>query len=172
MGARRSGSGLPPTARHIKSSLANSTPVTDGDKIVVLFGAIGKLVAYDREGKVALAARPRADRQRRHPSGTAGWGHASSPILYDGKVIVQADRHRDSWLAAYALADGKEAWRIPATTCRAGPPPPWSRRRAATSWWSTRMTIRAYDPKNGKELWHLGPNSEVVVSDPASRETA
>ena len=37
------------------------------------------------------------------------WGPASSPVIFDDRVIVQNDRHKDSFLAAYDLATGKEA---------------------------------------------------------------
>ena len=40
-------------------------------------------------------------------AGTAQWGHASSPILYKDLVIVQADRVKDSFLAAYPRQDGR-----------------------------------------------------------------
>ena len=41
----------------------------------------------------------------------AQWGFASSPIIYDGKVIVQCDVQKDSFLAVFDLATGRELWR-------------------------------------------------------------
>jgi len=162
----------PTVRRHLKSSLANATPVTDGRKVVVLFGAVGVLAAYDFTGE-KLWQRDVGVLDCNDPqAGVAEWGHASSPILHDGLVILQGDRRKDSFLAAYKLATGEEVWRVP---------------RDETSTWATpnvlvsganaseRMpaelvtngrTVRAYDPKNGKLLWTLGPNSEVVVATP------
>jgi outer membrane protein assembly factor BamB len=158
--------GVPGTLRHTKSSLANSTPVTDGERVVVLFGAVGKLAAYDLAG-APLWQRDVGILDSNDPqSGTDEWGHASSPILAGDRVIVQADRRKDSFLAAYRLSDGAEVWRVarsePSTwatpTLVAGP--------AGDELVVNGPTIRAYDPRSGAELWRLGPNSEVVVSTP------
>lgn len=162
--------GKPGAGRHIKSSQANSTPVTDGDKVVALFGAVGKLAVFDKDGKLIWQRELGVLDSPDPPSGTAGWGHASSPILAHGRIIVQADQHRDSFLAAYELADGKEVWRIPRSdlaswaTPTLVPAPPGSGRSDELV--VNGITIRAYDPRTGAELWRLGPNSEIVVSTP------
>ena len=39
------------------------------------------------------------------------WGHASSPIIYKNVAIVQCDQQKGSFLAAFDLETGKEAWR-------------------------------------------------------------
>ena len=41
------------------------------------------------------------------------WGPASSPVIFGNTVLVQNDRHKNSFLAAYDLATGKELWRTP-----------------------------------------------------------
>ncbi len=158
--------GKPGAARHIKASQANSTPVTDGDKVVALFGAVGKLAVYDKDGKLVWQRDLGVLDSPDPPSGTAGWGHASSPILVDGRVIVQADLHRGSFLAAYELADGKEAWRTPRSDLSSWATPALVKAAGGDELVVNGITIRAYDPKNGKELWRLGPNSEIVVSTP------
>ena len=158
--------GAPTVRRHLKSSLANSTPATDGERVVVLFGAVGVLAAYDFAGE-GLWRRDVGVLDANDPqSGSAEWGHASSPILYGDLVLIQGDRRKDSFLAAYRLTDGEEAWRVP---------------RPEPSTWATPnvlpapsgdelivngQTIRAYDPKSGRELWTLAPNSEIVVATP------
>jgi hypothetical protein len=47
--------------------------------------------------------------------GNAGWFFdpdseyaASSPVIYKNTVILQCDRQKDSFIAAYDLKDGKE----------------------------------------------------------------
>src|SRR6185436_8706430 len=105
-------------------------------------------------------------------SGTDEWGHASSPILYGDLVLVQGDRNKDSFFAAYRLATGEEVWRI-------------SREELST--WSTPnilpapsgdelipngQTTRAYAQRPGKPLWSLKPNSEVVVASPVAGPTS
>jgi outer membrane protein assembly factor BamB len=162
--------GPPGVRRHLKSSLSNSTPATDGKTVVVLFGPVGVLAAYDATGallwKKDIGILDCNDPQ----AGVAEWGHASSPILYRDKVIVQADRRKESFLAAYALKDGKEVWRV------ARPEPStWSTPNVLAAPTGDELvtngqTIRGYDPSTGKQLWSLGPNSEVVVSTPVIAE--
>ena len=154
------------TARHIKSSHANSTPVTDGEKVVVLFGAVGKLAAYDKDGKILWQNELGPLDSTDPPSGTAGWGHAASPILAGDKIVVQVDRHKDSYLAAFALADGKEIWRTARADFSSWSTPTLYSSPAGEELVVNGTTIRGYDPKTGAELWKLGPNSEVVVSTP------
>jgi outer membrane protein assembly factor BamB len=158
--------GIPRTKRHTKSSQASCTPVTDGRVVVAWFGSEG-LYAYDLAGKLLW----KQDLGRID----AGWffdpdyewGAASSPVIYKDLVILQVDRQKDSFVAAYRLKDGTEAWRtareeIPSwgtPTVYQGPP----RDELVTH--ATKF-IRAYDPATGKELWRLGPNSEITTPTP------
>jgi outer membrane protein assembly factor BamB len=158
--------GVPKIKRHIKSSHANPTPATDGRHVVAYFGSEG-LYCYDLEGRplwqhdvgmIDVGAFNDPDLQ---------WGVASSPILYRGKVILQCDRHKDSFLAAYDVETGKEVWRTPrealpswsTPTVYEGPP------RAELVVNGTDY-IRGYDPETGRELWRLAPNSEIAVPAP------
>jgi hypothetical protein len=85
----------PPTVRrHMKSSLANATPATDGKSVVVLFGTVGVLAAFDWDGKERWRKDVGVIDCNDPQAGVAEWGHASSPILYDDLVIVQGDRRR------------------------------------------------------------------------------
>jgi len=158
--------GAPQVERHLKSSLANATPATDGERVVVLFGAVGKLAAYDFDGK-PLWQRDIGILDCNDPqSGSAEWGHASSPILYGDLVIVQGDRRKDSFLAAYRLATGEEVWRVAREE-----PSTWSTPNILPAPSGDELiangpTIRAYDPRTGRPLWSLGPSSEVVVGTP------
>ncbi|MGH9387657.1 MAG: hypothetical protein ACRD2N_25645, partial [Vicinamibacterales bacterium] len=50
--------GAPRTKRHTKSSQANATPVTNGQRIVAVFGAIGHgLLRHERQTAVEDGAR-------------------------------------------------------------------------------------------------------------------
>ena len=158
--------GAPQVKRHLKSSLSNATPATDGERVVVLFGPIGKLAAYDFAGK-QLWQRDIGILDCNDPqAGSAEWGHASSPILYGDLVLVQGDRRKDSFLAAYRLENGEEVWRVareePSTWATPNVLPAPSGDELVTN----GTTIRGYDPRTGKVLWSLAPNSEVIVATP------
>lgn len=158
--------GAPKVRRHLKSSLANATPATDGKRVVVLFGAIGKLAAYDFDGKV-IWQRDIGILDCNDPqSGSAEWGHASSPILYGDLVLIQGDRRKDSFLAAYRLATGEEVWRVAREELSTWATPNVLPAPSGDELITNGTTIRAYDPRTGKPLWSLGPSSEVVVATP------
>ena len=160
------GRGVPLTKRHFKATQANSSPVTDGEHIVAVFPTAG-LACLGNDGSVHW----------KHELGglNAGgfndpglqWGFAASPILHQGKVILQVDIHEGAYLAAWDLKTGKALWKTP----RPDVAPSWS----TPAIWSTpggdelvvnASIIRGYDPGSGKEIWSLGPTSIQVVASP------
>ncbi len=158
--------GAPLVRRHLKSSLANATPATDGRTVVVLFGAVGVLAAYDTGGKQVWRKDIGVLDCNDPQAGVAEWGHASSPILYDDLVIVQADRRKDSFLAGYALKDGREVWRVARPEPSTWSTPNLLPARSGDELVTNGQSIRGYSPRDGKLLWSLGPNSEIVVATP------
>jgi outer membrane protein assembly factor BamB len=158
--------GTPYDDRHRKSSYAASTPATDGKMVYAFFGTEG-LYAFDYKGKLAW----KADIGK---LGSLGMGTATSPILFDNHVIVQADDENveGSFIVALDKKTGKEVWKTP--------------RKVQTSW-STPLLVRAgsraelitsgtefivsYDPATGKELWrHKGVESNAIPSPVANNE--
>src|SRR5215218_883343 len=94
---------------------------------------------------------------------TYQWGPASSPVIEGSIVLVQNDRHKDSFLAAFDLATGKEVWRANRDEL-----PTWSTplvvRLAARTEVVTNggKFIRGYDVANGRELWRFGDAATQV----------
>ncbi len=157
----------PGTKRHSKSSQANATPVTDGKRIVSLLGSTGALYCHDYEGNLLWKKEIGILNSGWFYDPDYQWGHSSSPILYDGRVIVQADVHGGSFIAAYDLENGNELWR----TAREGEIPTFAtptlyRGPTGDELVTNGTRIRGYDPKTGALLWHLGPNSEIPVGSP------
>lgn len=156
----------PTVKRHLKSSQANATPLTDGQRVIVLFGTIGVLAAYDFSGK-ELWRRDLGVLEVNDPqSGSAEWGHASSPILYGDLVIVQADRIKDSFLAAFRAATGEPVWRVARDELSTWATPNVLRAPSGDELVTNGQKVRAYDPRSGRLLWTLGPNSAIVVATP------
>jgi outer membrane protein assembly factor BamB len=158
--------GIPKTKRHPKSSQASPSPVTDGKVVVAYFGSEG-LYAYSVEGKLLWKTDLGLQNAGWFFDPDSEWGAASSPVIYKNSVIVQCDRQKDSFIAAFDLKDGKELWR----TARAEIPA-WGTPTIATAEGRSEMVtngtkaIRGYDPDTGKELWTLGPNSEITCTTP------
>jgi outer membrane protein assembly factor BamB len=159
-------SGIPRATRHVKASQANSTPVTDGRTVVAVFGSEG-VAAFDYEGRLKW----RADLGVLNPGlfgdPTSEWGHASSPIIFEDRVIIQVDRHKDSYLAAFDLATGKKIWNV-ARDER----PVWSTPTLNTAAGRTDLIVvggvyvRGYDPRTGAELWKFKDVAEVKTPTP------
>ena len=162
--------GVPKIKRHPKASHANPTPATDGDHLVASFGSEG-LYCYDRDGNLLWQKSLGVLNSGWFYDADYEWGFGSSPILFGGLVIVQCDIGKDSFLAAYRVADGEEAWRTPRDEI-----PSWGtptivetadRVELVTN--ATRFA-RGYDPRTGEELWRLGPHSEITVPTPVFGE--
>jgi len=160
--------GTPKTKRHPKSSQASPTPVTDGKVVVAYFGSEG-LYAYTVEGKLLWKKDLGVQNAGWFFDPDSEWGAASSPVIHKNTVILLCDRQKDSFIAAFDLKDGRELWR----TARAEIPT-WGtptivagkdRVELATN---GSKAIRGYDADTGKELWTLGPNSEVACTTPVS----
>lgn len=158
--------GLPKVKRHPKSTHADSTPVTNGKYLVVLFGSEG-LYAYDLNGKLLWKQDLGVLDSGWFYDADYQWEHGSSPIIYKDLVIIQADVQKDSFIAAYNLKNGKLAWKTPREEISSwGTPTIYEGKTRAELIANGSRAIRGYDPATGKELWRLSPNSEVTTPTP------
>jgi outer membrane protein assembly factor BamB len=160
--------GVPKTKRHPKSSQASPSPATNGSVVVAYFGSEG-LYAYSPAGKLLWQKDLGIQNAGWFFDPESEWGAASSPVIYKNSVIVLCDRQKDSFLAAFDLKDGKELWR----TARAEIPT-WGTPTIVEGKDRTEVVtngakaIRGYDADTGKELWTLGPNSEIPCTTPVA----
>ncbi len=165
-GSATPSSGAPKVKRHTKSSQANATPATDGRRVVAMFGSIGILAAWDMDGKPLWHSDIGVLDSGWFFDPDTQWGHSSSPIIHGNHVIVQADRYKDSFIAAYDLATGKQQWRTDRDEISTWGTPTVFRAGDREQIVTNGPKIRGYDPSSGKLLWTLGPNSEVTVGTP------
>ena len=102
--------GEPLDKRHIKSTYASATPATDGRIVVAWFGSQG-VFAFDVNGTL----RWKVDLGRldlgAYDIPQYEWGPASSPIIWNGLVILQVDTQADSFLLALKLETGETVWK-------------------------------------------------------------
>ena len=158
--------GVPRVKRHPKSTHCNSTPATDGQHIVTIFGSEG-LFCFDEAGKLLWKKDLGPMDSGYYVVPSAQWGFASSPLIHGSKVIVLCDVLTNSFLAAYDLNNGKELWR----TARADVPT-WGtptivetpdRRQIVVNGWHHSG---GYDLDTGKELWKLEGGGDIPVPTP------
>ncbi len=158
--------GVPKVARHTKATYCNSTPATDGQRIVAIFGSEG-LFCFDAAGKLLWKKDLGPMDAGYFQVPTAQWGFASSPVIYDGKVVVQCDVQKDSFLAVFDLADGKELWRTPRADV-----PTWGTPTVVTAADRTQIAVNGwhhaggYDFTTGKELWRHDGGGDIPVPTP------
>ena len=150
---RTAATGAPKTKRHTKSSQASSTPVTDGRRVVALFGSAGMLVAWDFNGKELWRVNLGTLDSGWFFDPAFQWGHSSSPIIYRNSVILQADVQKGSYIAAWDLATGKQLWK----TARAD----------EISTWGTPTIVRA-TPTAATSSSPTARRSAATIPRPAS----
>src|SRR4029079_15798423 len=162
--------GEPRDKRHIKSTYANSTPVTDGRIVVAWFGSQG-LFAYDVNGKPLWKVDLGRLDLGAYDIPTYEWGPASSPIIWKDLVILQCDTQADSFLLALDAATGKTVWKTDRDEL-----PSWGTPAIANTTdgpvlvTNASKYIRGYDPRTGKELWRLGGSSKITAPTPIYNE--
>ena len=167
---RTAAMGAPHTKRHTKSSQASSTPVTDGRRIIAVFGSAGAMIAWDYSGKELWRVTRGTLDSGWFFDPAFQWGHSSSPVIYRNAVILQADVQKGSYIAAWDVATGKPLWR----TERADEISTWGTPTIARTadgrdvLVTNGTKIRGYDPASGKQLWTLGPNSEITIGTPVA----
>jgi outer membrane protein assembly factor BamB len=158
--------GVPKVKRHAKSTHANPTPATDGERVVAFFGSEG-LYCYDLSGELLWKKDLGVLDSNFFQAPEAQWGFASSPIIHDGKVFVQCDVRDDSFLAVFAIEDGSDVWRVPRSDV-----PTWSTPNVHTvdgrdvllvNGW---RHIGAYEVADGKEIWRLTGGGDIPVPTP------
>jgi len=158
--------GVPRQPRHPKSTHANPTPATDGEKVVAFFGSEG-LYCYDFAGTLVWKKDLGLLDSGFFVAPDAKWGFASSPVVHDGVVYIQADVLNGPFLAAFELASGNELWRT-----RRDDVPSWTtptvhesgeKRFLLTNGWKH---IGGYDARTGKEIWRLRGGGDIPVPAP------
>jgi len=158
--------GVPKVKRHTKSTHANSTIATDGTRLVVMLGSEG-LYAFDMSGKQLWMQDFGVLDSGYFLAPRAQWAFASSPVIHDGVVVIQADVQKNSFLAAFDLATGKKLWRTPRQDV-----PTWSTPTIHQVGGQTQILVNgwkhtgAYDFKTGKEIWKLNGGGDIPVPVP------
>ena len=158
---------MPKIKRHLKGSHANPTLADRRQARRRLASAAEGLYCYDRDGKLLWKRDLGKLDSGWFYDPDYQWGFGSLAGHPRGPVIVQCDVGKDSFIAAYCLADGKRVWQTPRDEIPSwGTPTVVEGPDAGELVTNATKFARGYDPKTGTELWRLGKNSEITVPTP------
>ncbi|MEP7272347.1 MAG: PQQ-binding-like beta-propeller repeat protein [Acidobacteriota bacterium] len=132
---------------HAKNSQASATPVLEGDRVYLHFGAYGT-ACITSTGEIVWKTRLEYSH--------AQHGSGGSPVLYNNLLIVSCDGQDVQFVIALDKTTGKTRWK---------------RFREGNQAYSTPLVVRlpagdqvispgafratAYDPATGKEIWYV-----------------
>ncbi|MBN2319922.1 MAG: PQQ-binding-like beta-propeller repeat protein [Acidobacteria bacterium] len=140
-------------------SAAQATPACDGRRVYVFFGSYG-LICYDLDGKQLWDHRmgPFQDE----------YGSASSPVLVNGRVIVQQDHDVDSFLMALDGESGRVLWKTerPDAVRSYSTPAVWTRNGRKELLVAGALELAGFDPADGKKLWWTDGLARIVIPTP------
>ena len=147
---------------HPLNNPASSTPAADEKNVYVYFGTYG-LICYDQTGNQVW--------QHKIDTPRSKYGMATSPILYNDKVIMVLDGDGgSSRLLALNCSTGEIIWEQQRSLFKAGWSTPMIWRHGDTEelivLGSKRLT--SYDPSNGAEIWWAGGFPQETVSIPVT----
>jgi outer membrane protein assembly factor BamB len=144
---------------HAIGSPATATPACDGQRLFVFFGSCG-LFCYDLDGKPLWEQRLGPFRDE--------YGAGSSPIILDGKVILNQDHDIDSFLLAVDGATGKTVWRTPRLDAvrSYATPAVWQRNGHQELLVAGALELAGYEPATGTQLWSLHGLARIVIPTP------
>jgi outer membrane protein assembly factor BamB len=158
--------GIPKIKRHPKSTHANTTVATDGNFVIAFFGSEG-LYCYDMNGTLQWQKSFGVLKSVFFSMEDAEWEFASSPIIHDGKVIIQCDVLENSFVAAYDVRSGKELWKTERDEY-----PGWCTPNIYTSEGKSFVAVNGYkhrggyDLETGKEVWKMSGGGDIQIPTP------
>jgi outer membrane protein assembly factor BamB len=138
---------------------AVATPACDGRRLYVFFGSHG-LICYDLAGNTVWD----------HPMGPFmdEYGAGSSPILIDGKVILNQDHDKESFLTAIDSSTGRTVWTSarPDAVRSYATPAIWSHHGRKELLVAGALELASHDPANGQKLWSTHGLARIVIPIP------
>ncbi|HJT66479.1 MAG TPA: PQQ-binding-like beta-propeller repeat protein [Pyrinomonadaceae bacterium] len=130
-----------------KNSFASPTPVIEGDRVYLHFGAYGT-ACITQSGEIVWKTKLEYDNGQHGPGG--------SPVLYDDLLIVSCDGLEQQFVVALDKATGKVRWK---------------KMREGYQAYTTPLVVSlpggdqvispgafqaiAYEPRSGKEIWRV-----------------
>jgi outer membrane protein assembly factor BamB len=158
--------GVPAMKRHPKSTHANTSIATDGHYVVAFFGSEG-LYCYDIKGNLQWQKSFGVLKSVFFMMKNAEWEFASSPVIYNGVLLIQCDVLENSFVAAYDVKTGKELWKTARTDY-----PGWGTPNVYKNEGKTFVVLNGfkhmggYDFITGEEVWKMSGGGDIPIPTP------
>jgi len=139
--------GSPAVAPKVLAETGHAAPTaaTDGNGVYAVFSN-GDIVGIDMNGKLLWAFNLGIPNNH--------YGHSSSLLLVNGKVIVQYDQRNAAKLIALNSKTGKQIWSVNRQVKASWASPiliKWERKTMIIA--AAEPYVAAYDPETGNEIW-------------------
>lgn len=159
--SKKLAAGKPQLPVHVSTTFAPETVATDGDRVYVWVAQIGTLFAVTTAGELAwkkeVGVFPMAQ----------NYGTGASPVVAGGRLFLQCDNEKSSFLLALDPKTGEKLWRTDRTAKSS-----WSTPYLWTTADRTDLValgnglVAGYDPATGAERWRLTNLKELFVASP------
>ena len=154
-----------------KQNDSSPSPVTDGKNVWAGTGT-GAVACFDMDGTPVW----QLDLEEQYGDFGLMFGYANSPILYDGKLIIEVvhgwKTDKPSYLVAFDALSGKEQWRVERRTDAkeesqdAYTTPTLLRHGGKTEIVvSGANWVTGHNPEDGAELWRAGGLNPKMVQN-------
>lgn len=148
---------------HRIGSLAQPTPVTDGERVISFFGSFG-LLCYSKDGELLwkLPMGPFDD----------DFGTGASPVLVGNYVILCRDQDTGSFLMAVDKKTGKTIWKTDRSEFPRGyaTPAVWTVNGSKQIVVCGTLRVIGYDLQTGKEIWTVRGFARIANHTPSVSE--
>ena len=148
---------VPHEGHHATHSYAAGSPTTDGERLYVSFGSVG-IFCFDLNGK------PLWERQLGRLTTRRGYGEAVTPVLHQGRLLINWDQEFNSALYCLDAKTGQTKWKAD--------------RDEITTWTTPFVTefegktqvilngtrsVRSHDLETGNVVWSCAGMTENAI---------
>ncbi len=151
------------TYEHVAGSPANSTPATDGQRVVFQFDDYG-VVVTDMAGELVW--------EKKFPPTANAYSYGASPVLDDGNLYLNRDGGLDSSLVCLDAATGKERWKAARPNMIASHCTPYVLGEGTAKQILAGGTgsLQAYAAATGEPVWQVGGLPAIVCPSPVGAD--
>jgi len=151
------------TYEHVAGDPANSTPATDGQRVVFQFDDFG-VVVLDFAGEMKW--------EKKFPSTGNAFSYGASPVLDNGLIYLNRDGGIDSSLVCLDAGTGKERWNAPRPDKRGSfcTPYVWSHDGTTQILAGGTGQLEAYDARTGDPVWQVTGLPSFICPSPVAAD--